>query len=100
MTKFILRRAVSVSPDPAYRESERGALLVLAAGTNIDDIPDSELAQLSPEHFTAVGPGEGSGELPEDWRTNKATLDHDRRQARVTETELAERAKARDGRTA
>lgn len=97
MTKFILRRAVSVSPD-RDGASEPGTLRVLAAGTNIDDIPDSELAQLSPSHFMAVGPEEGSGALPDDWRTNKATLDHDRRQARATETELRERTKARDGR--
>jgi hypothetical protein len=97
VTKFILRKAVSVSPD-RDGASEPGTLRVLAAGTNIDDIPDSELAQLSPEHFQAVGPDEGTGLLPEDWRTNKATLDHDRRQARATKAELAERAKARDGR--
>jgi hypothetical protein len=97
VTRFILRRAVSVSPDRDDK-SEPGELRVLAAGTNIDDIPDSELMQLSPEHFVVVGPEEGSGALPEDWRTNKATLDHDRRQARATQAELAERAKARDGR--
>ena len=94
MTRFILRKAVSVSPD-RDGGSEPGTLKVLPAATDIDAIPDSELAQLAPDHFVAVGPAEGSGELPQDWRTDRATLDHDRRQARNTEAEEIERAKAR-----
>jgi hypothetical protein len=89
MTRYILRRPATVSPDPGRHQS--GVPVELAAGTPLDDIIDTELAQLSPEHFTAVGADEGTGKLPDDWRTNRATLAHDRRQNKANREETKAR---------
>jgi hypothetical protein len=89
MTRYILRRPATVSPDPA--RNQPGVPYELAAGTPLDDIFDTELAQLSPQHFTAVGADEGTGKLPDDWRTNKTTLAHDRQQNKATREETKAR---------
>jgi hypothetical protein len=103
---FVLRRATGVSPDP-----ERGIgdhrTHILPAGTRIEEIPESELAQLAPAHFAAVDDATrlddlaevamavrvAGPELPDDWRTNEVTLAHDRRQDRAQRAEAKERAK-------
>jgi hypothetical protein len=87
---YKLRREVSVSPDPGRDDYEPGRLVQLAAGTPLDEIHASELAQLAPAHFYDA---DGSDVLPDDWRTNEATLEHDRRQEKNQAAEAKEREK-------
>jgi hypothetical protein len=95
VTDFKLKRTVAVSPDPSRDDYTPGALKYLEAGTSLDEIPESELAQLSPAHFAG-----DDGTEPEDWRTDEATLEHDRRQAKNTAAENKARDKARATRRA
>jgi hypothetical protein len=90
---FALRSAVHVSPDPSRDDYNPGQLRKLPAGTRLHDLPQSELLQLAPEHFADLD-DDGqprSDELPEDWRTDPATLEHDKRQAKLTRAEAKER---------
>jgi hypothetical protein len=103
VTDFVLKRTVSVSPAP-----ERGAPLFTLVelpgrgdlrrpeGTPIGEIPPIELVQLSPGHFVEVdddGNLTGSGNEPDDWRTDEATLEHDRRQAKANAATVKDQAR-------
>lgn len=91
---FRLKRTCTVSPDSS-RDYEPGRLHHIGEGTVLEDIPRSELEQLSPEHFVDDG---GSDALPGDWRTNEATLAHDRRQAKANAADAKDRAKRKAAR--
>lgn len=93
MTDFRLKRAVAVS-------SEGGQLRTIDAGTPLEEIPEGELAQLAPDHFVAAGADDGSGVTPDDWRTDEATLAHDRRQTKAVAAENKARLKAKRERDA
>jgi hypothetical protein len=92
VTDFKLKSTVAVSPDPGRADYAPGKFQWHEAGTPLDKIPESELAQLAPEHFVDAG---GSDKLPEDWRTNEATLAHDKRQAAAHKREAKQRAAAK-----
>jgi hypothetical protein len=89
VTTFKLRRTVAVSPDPD-RGLGTGELHWLEAETPIQEIPESELGQLSPAHF---GTDDDPDAQPDDWRTNPDTLEADKRQYAANAKEAADRAK-------
>jgi hypothetical protein len=78
---FVLRRDTTVGRD-------NGRIEVIPGGTKMSDIDKADLAQLAPEHFKDDG---GGDKLPKDWRTDEATLEHDRRQNEANEREARER---------
>lgn len=73
-------------------------LIVLPAGTPIEDIPKEQLAQLAPDHFM----DDDSAEVPPDWRDAEAqAADAEAMQRRedflqLRATERAEAQAARD----
>lgn len=94
MSQFVLRKTVTVDPDPR-REVGPNDLILLPAGEHLEVIPEHELAQLAPAHFVDA---EGSDELPEDWRPaerQEADRELERRRAAALEERLADKA-ARD----
>jgi hypothetical protein len=109
MTKngdFRLKSTVAVSPDES-RGLDRSSFQWLEAGTLLREIPESELAQLAPEHFADLEVDDqgrlardargryvsASDELPEEWRTNPDTLEADKRQAKARAQEQKDRAR-------
>lgn len=98
---FVLRRAVAVSPDADREDAVAGRTYQIPAGTNLDDIFDSEMHQLSPAHFVEYdADGNPTDAVPDEWRTNKDTLAHDRRQDKNQQTEAKERAKRKAAKNA
>jgi hypothetical protein len=79
---FRLKRDVVVAAD-----SERGltpnAMVILEAGTDLEDISDYERRQLAPEHFEGVEADDGA--LPDDWRDNDRTTREDAQRAFLDE---------------
>ena len=67
---FRLKTHVSVAADPARDGYRPSLMVVLSAGTALDELSNYERAQLAPEHF--VGVGEDDGSLPDDWRDDDA----------------------------
>ena len=98
---FVLKRTVGVSPDPATPDAASGRPFLLAKGVPLDTIPAYELAQLAPDHFVDVdGDGNPTDAVPDDWRTDPATLAHDQRQAANVAAEAEDRAQRKAARNA